>query len=113
MAWSWEWMGERLRLVRTRSRYYVPILRWLPRYDWRQDLVHDGVAGLTVAMLLIPQSLSYASGLARLEPVFGLYACLTPIWIYVLLGTSRYVSFVCVCVCVCVYRCVGVGVIFS
>jgi hypothetical protein len=78
------------RLIRTRSRYYVPILRWLPKYDVKADLLHDVLAGLTVAMLLIPQSLSYASGLAKLEPAFGLYSCFVPILIYGILGTSRY-----------------------
>lgn len=58
---SWN-LADRWRLLRTRARYYVPVLRWLPRYDYRYDLVHDGLAGVTVAMLLIPQSLSYASG---------------------------------------------------
>lgn len=79
-----------LRLFKTRIRYYVPIFKWLPKYDYHKDFVHDFVAGVTVAMLLIPQSLSYAINLAKLEPVYGLYSCFIPLIIYGILGTSRY-----------------------
>jgi hypothetical protein len=37
----------------------VPIIGWLPRYDYRW-LLNDVVAGLTLALMLIPQSLAYA-----------------------------------------------------
>ena len=33
----------------------VPIFRWLPKYHWRRDLGSDIVAGLTVAIMHIPQ----------------------------------------------------------
>lgn len=32
-----------------------PILEWLPEYKWHTDLFHDIVAGLTVAIMHIPQ----------------------------------------------------------
>ena len=33
-----------------------PILTWLPKYKWREDGVSDLVAGLTVAIMHIPQA---------------------------------------------------------
>lgn len=32
-----------------------PILTWLPRYPWHDKLASDLVAGLTVAIMHIPQ----------------------------------------------------------
>ena len=34
--------------------YYLPILSWIPRYSYK-DLPADVIAGLAVAMLLVPQ----------------------------------------------------------
>jgi SulP family sulfate permease len=45
------------------------------------------VAGLTVAVMLIPQGMAYAS-LAGMPPVTGLYAAIVGIATYALLGTS-------------------------
>ena len=33
----------------------IPILEWLPRYDIKKNILGDTVAGLTVAILHIPQ----------------------------------------------------------
>jgi SulP family sulfate permease len=50
-----------------------------PRRLLQGTVVHDGVAGLTVALILVPQSLAYAQ-LAGLPPERGLYAAaLAPI----------------------------------
>ncbi|KAG0251142.1 hypothetical protein DFQ27_008972 [Actinomortierella ambigua] len=76
---------------RTRLRYYIPVLRWLPHYSM-DGFGHDFVAGLTVACLIVPQSLSYATALARLEPIHGLYAAFIPGIIYAIFGTSRQLS---------------------
>ncbi len=48
-------------------------------------------AGLTVAVMLIPQGMAYAM-LAGLPPIYGLYASLVPLLLYPLLGTSRQLS---------------------
>ena len=79
-------------LLRSRIKYYVPILKWLPKYDYKKDLTDDILAGITVAFLLIPQGLSYASGLAKLEPVYGLYSCFFSIIVYGIMGTSKQLS---------------------
>jgi sulfate permease, SulP family len=63
-----------------------PLLGWLRGYR-RATLRHDLIAGLTVAVMLVPQSMAYAS-LAGLPPVVGLYASVVPLIAYALLGTS-------------------------
>jgi len=65
---------------------FFPFLQWLPRYQkiW---LAKDVIAGLIVGIILIPQGMAYAM-IAGLPPVYGLYAAMVPILVYVLLGTS-------------------------
>ncbi|QSB13204.1 sulfate permease [Natronosporangium hydrolyticum] len=64
----------------------VPLAAWLPGYH-RGTLRHDLVAGLTVAVMLVPQSMAYAV-LAGLPPQAGLYASVVPLLVYALLGSS-------------------------
>ena len=54
-------------------------------------LVRDLAAGVTVAALLVPQSMAYAE-LAGLPAVTGLYASLVPLLGYALLGSSRQLA---------------------
>lgn len=68
-------------------RRFFPFLDWLPHYR-RQDLVGDVMAGIIVAIMLVPQSMAYAM-LAGLPPEIGLYASILPLIIYGLMGTSR------------------------
>ena len=51
----------------------------------------DLLAGLTVAAYLIPQCLAYGE-LAGLEPIQGLWACLPPLLLYALIGSSPQLS---------------------
>ena len=44
-----------------------------------------------MAILLVPQALAYAT-LAGLPPEWGLYAAITPIFIYVIFGTSTQIT---------------------
>jgi len=55
------------------------------------DARSDFLAGLIVAVMLIPQGMAYAL-LAGLPPIYGLYAGLTPLLIYPFLGSSRHLS---------------------
>jgi len=71
-------------------RHLIPLLDDLARYD-RGALRGDLSAGLTVAVLLVPQGMAYAL-LAGLPPIAGLYAALLPPLIYALLGTARQLS---------------------
>ena len=63
----------------------LPFLRWFPI---TQDKVRaDLLAGITVALILVPQSMAYAQ-LAGLPVVYGLYASFVPVIIASLWGSS-------------------------
>jgi SulP family sulfate permease len=69
---------------------YFPFLEWISNY--RSDYFkRDLLAGITVAVLLIPQGMAYAL-IAGLPPIYGLYAALTPQIVYAFLGTSRQLA---------------------
>ncbi|KAI0753444.1 sulfate anion transporter [Daedaleopsis nitida] len=72
-------------------RYYVPSTAWMPQYSFSL-FAGDFLAGITVASMLIPQSVSYASSLAKLSPVTGLFSAAVPGIVYALLGTSRQLN---------------------
>lgn len=65
---------------------FVPITHWLHHYP-RPALRGDVVAGLTVAVMLVPQGMAYAN-LAGMPPVTGLYAAIVGIVAYAVFGTS-------------------------
>ncbi len=68
----------------------LPVPPWIADYQmsWlRPDLI----AGITVAVLLIPQSMAYAL-LAGLPPITGMYAALAGLVAYALAGSSRHMS---------------------
>ena len=60
---------------------------WLQDYSTTK-LKGDFFAGLTVGILLIPQSMAYAL-IAGLPVIYGLYASLVPQIMYALIGSSR------------------------
>ena len=68
----------------------LPALSWLRSYR-RADATGDLRAGLTVAVLVIPQAMAYA-GLAGVPPIAGLYAATISLVVYAVLGTSRFIS---------------------
>ncbi|VDC07868.1 unnamed protein product [Peniophora sp. CBMAI 1063] len=82
--------GQRVPLS-AKARYYIPSLEWIPNYSLSY-LGGDILAGVTVAAMLIPQSVSYATSLARLSPTTGLFAAAIPPLVYALLGTSRQLN---------------------
>lgn len=68
----------------------LPFLTW--RRTWREHgLRGDLIAGLTVALVMIPQALAYAQ-LASLPPYIGLYACVLPAIIAALFGSCAQLS---------------------
>ena len=67
-----------------------PFLAWLPKVSGATLRV-DVLAGITVALVAIPQSLAYAQ-LAGLPPFYGLYAALVPTVIGALYGSSAQLS---------------------
>lgn len=68
----------------------LPFLGWFPNYS-AERLKSDFLAGLTVALVLIPQSMAYAQ-LAGLPPHYGLYASFLPPLIAALFGSSRQLA---------------------
>ncbi|MFZ3048222.1 MAG: SulP family inorganic anion transporter, partial [Desulfatirhabdiaceae bacterium] len=67
-----------------------PFLVWFTGYSMAM-LRADGISGLTVALVLIPQSMAYAQ-LAGLPPYYGLYASFLPPMIASLFGSSRQLA---------------------
>ena len=65
---------------------FLPFLLWVRVYN-RKVFTQDLVAGLTVAVVLVPQSMAYAL-IAGLPPVYGLYAASIPVIIATLFGSS-------------------------
>lgn len=69
---------------------FFPFLEWFRNY--RIDSLRiDALSGLTVALVLIPQSMAYAQ-LAGLPAYYGLYASFLPPMIAALFGSSRQLA---------------------
>jgi SulP family sulfate permease len=67
-----------------------PFLLWFKDYN-KEKLSADVIAGITVAMVLIPQSMAYAQ-LAGLPAYYGLYAAFLPPMVASLFGSSRQLA---------------------
>ena len=65
-----------------------PFQTQISRYV-RQELQADLVAALTVAMVAIPQGMSYAA-IAGVNPIHGLYTAIVPAIVGALLGSSSH-----------------------
>lgn len=66
---------------------FFPFLRWFPLQG--ESLRGDLIAGITVSLILIPQSMAYAT-LAGLPVVYGLYAAFLPVMVASMWGASRF-----------------------
>ena len=87
---------------------------WLLRYVvgpydafWRESVLADFWAGITVALLLIPQALSYAT-IANMPPINGLYASVLPSAVYTFFGSSMQLAVGAVAIC-----CLLIGALVS
>ena len=67
---------------------FFPFLRWWPLLN-RQILKADLMAGLTGAVIVLPQGVAFAM-IAGLPPVYGLYSAMVPPIIAGLFGSSRH-----------------------
>ena len=67
-----------------------PFLTWFRGYTMEKFKV-DAISGLTVALVLIPQSMAYAQ-LAGMPSYYGLYASFLPPIIAALFGSSRQLA---------------------
>ncbi len=66
----------------------LPILRWLPELRKPGALRADALAGLTGAIVVLPQGVAFAT-LAGMPPQYGLYSAMVPCLIAALFGSSR------------------------
>ena len=73
-----------------KSRLF-PFLCWIGELKKPEVLRADLIAGITVALVLVPQSMAYAQ-LAGLPPYYGLYASFLPGIIAALFGSSRQLA---------------------
>ena len=69
----------------------LPMSKWMRSYDFKNTFTKDLVAGLTVGVMIVPQSMSYAK-LAGLPVEYGLYSALMPVFAYSFFGTSRQLA---------------------
>ncbi|XP_032451965.1 solute carrier family 26 member 10 isoform X6 [Nasonia vitripennis] len=72
-------------------RRLIPVIGWLPRYHFKRDLFGDLIAGITVAVMHIPQGMAYAI-LGNVPPITGIYMAFFPVLVYFIFGTSRHNS---------------------
>ena len=64
----------------------LPFLRWWPMVN-RQTLKSDMLAGLSGAIIVLPQAVAFAT-IAGLPPEYGLYAAMVPAIVAALFGSS-------------------------
>ncbi|MGD8933809.1 MAG: solute carrier family 26 protein, partial [Gammaproteobacteria bacterium] len=69
----------------------LPFLSWIDKCKDPSVLTADVIAGITVALVLVPQSMAYAQ-LAGLPPYYGLYASFLPGIVAALFGSSRQLA---------------------
>ncbi|KAB0802494.1 hypothetical protein PPYR_04680 [Photinus pyralis] len=69
----------------------VPVLKWLPKYRWKENILGDLIAGFTIAIMQIPQGMAY-SLLANVPPITGIYTGVFPVLVYFIFGTSKHNS---------------------
>mgnify|MGYP002379454970 FL=1 len=107
------WLNEAL----TKTPYYIPILSWLPNYSRESfctilllscrcdfDLLsncrwfvgRDLLAGITLGIMIIPQSIAYAT-LVGVPPEYGLftalvYVAITSIFLCIVLMMMEYLG---------------------
>jgi len=69
-------------------RWQLPFSKWLPEYRTPGVIRADIFAGLTGAIVVLPQGIAFAL-LAGMPPQYGLYAAMIPCLIAALFGSSR------------------------
>lgn len=70
---------------------FVPFLDWIGELKDKHKVRADIIAGITVALVLVPQSMAYAQ-LAGLPVYYGLYASFLPPMVAAFFGSSRQLA---------------------
>ena len=68
--------------------FRLPFLRWLPELRKPGAIRADMLAGLTGAIVVLPQGVAFAT-LAGMPPQYGLYSAMVPCLIAAIFGSSR------------------------
>lgn len=71
---------------------WFPIATWLPKYKWGEYLTLDLIAAVSVAALLIPESMGYAT-VAGIPVQYGLYCAPLALIGYAMFGGSKLLVF--------------------
>ncbi|XP_045213598.2 sulfate transporter-like isoform X2 [Mercenaria mercenaria] len=71
---------------------YLPIIGFIRSYKLKQYILGDVLSGFTVSFMHLPQAMGFGI-LASLRPIHGLYSTFFPVLVYLLFGTSPYISF--------------------
>lgn len=69
-------------------RRWLPFLAWWPHWRDPSTVRADLLAGLTGAIVVLPQGIAFAT-LAGMPPQYGLYAAMVPCLVAALFGSSR------------------------
>ena len=78
-------------ILRDLRTMFVPFLSWIGELKDKDTIRSDVIAGVTVAMVLVPQSMAYAQ-LAGLPAYYGLYASFLPPMVAAIFGSSRQLA---------------------
>ena len=76
----------------TAMQRWFPVGAWLPKYNWGKFLGADLIAAVSVAALLIPESMGYSS-VAGVPVQIGLYAAPLALIGYAMFGGSKLLVF--------------------
>lgn len=69
----------------------LPVLSWLPAYNFRRDFYYDFAGGSTIALICLVQTLAHAA-IATTKVIQGPYCAFVPPLVYAMLGTSPHAS---------------------
>ncbi|XP_065075956.1 sodium-independent sulfate anion transporter-like [Ochlerotatus camptorhynchus] len=85
-------LQRQLRGIWTRENALrrFPFLVWGPQYNLRK-FASDAIAGITVGLTSIPQSIAYAV-VANLEPQYGLYSNFMGSFVYAFFGSVKEIT---------------------
>lgn len=73
-----------------RAARLFPFLETIRNYS-AQDFKADMTAALTVTPMAVPQAMAYAI-IAGVHPQYGIYACMLPVVLAALWGSSRFMA---------------------
>jgi len=79
-AVAYDWVADR-----------IPVIGWLPKYDFRNNFFYDFTGGTTIALICLVQTLAHAS-IATTKVIQGPYCAFVPPFVYAMLGTSPHAS---------------------